>query len=247
MKVHFVGLIATAMAVFASVSLCGCASECSKWQPGANPREGSGIPGPGPVSFGNRVVYGQVLKEPSATWNSLGTDVYFHIKASPSLVLTPEQQKSAAEGTRVLMGPFLNSTTYAAIRSVPLLNSSGEVTHDLCAQVSTGYAALWGWRPYIRLQRISAAAEGTQIIGQVKSSSPTSVVERVYLVENNSGSPVYIRELSTGTIKATLTVPNTYVELTTVVQSSGTVTAAGPVQNTPTGDAFVASVKAKMN
>ncbi len=239
-----------AMLMVAGLVLCmsGCASDCSQWQPEKNPRSATGVPGPGPFSFGNRVLYGQILKEADATWSALNQDVRLHMKANANLILTPEQKKAAAEGTRVLMGPKSAGTpTYAAIRSVPIYDSTGALTHDLCAEVKTGYAAVWGWRPYIRLQRISAAAEGTQIIGQSVSSAPNMVVERVYLLENDSGSEVKIRALHSGAIAATLTTPNTYVELTTVALGSGYATAAGPIQNIPTGDVFVNTVKGKMN
>lgn len=235
--------------VLASVG--GCASECSRWQPGSDPKAangGPGIPGPGPASFGNRVLYGKILKQDEATWPNLGQDVYLHMKANPNLILTPDQMKAAAEGTRVIMGPASTGQTIkAAIRSVPQYDTTNALTHDLCADIDGGYAAIWGWRPYVRMQRISATAIGTQIIGRVVSSTPNLVVERVYLVENSSGSPVTIRELHTNSVKATLTASGTFVDLTTVVTGSTIVTTAGAIQNIPAGDTFVTGVKAKMN
>lgn len=207
---------------FGTVTSLGACSTCAGWQPDANPKlwdsSMPGIPGPGPLRFGNRIIYGQVLKESAATWNGLMQDVYLHMRANPNLILTVDQKKAAAEGTRALVGPTpAMPKLNAAIRSVPLYDSSSIMTHDLCAQVDAGYAALWGWRPYIRLQRISIAAEGTWIIGAIVSSSPEQVVERVYvLVDPESPKPdVKIRRNSTGELKATISDSNQFVQVTT--------------------------------
>ena len=227
--------------------LGGCACTCAKWQPQKNPNGAMGIPGPGIFAFGNRVIYGNVLSEREATWRDLDSNIFFHFKANPNLILTPEQKKEAAEGTRVVIGPSMAARkTYAAVRSYPLYDRTNALTHDLCAEVNMGYAAAWGWRPYVRLQRISAVAEGTEIAGQVRESTNTRVVERIYLLENVSSRPVRVLVLNTGAVLTTLTQSYTYVEATTDLTANPVVTRVGNVQPIPPGDPFATLVERLM-
>ncbi len=167
----FVGLAAVC------VCLCGC--------PNSNIMENPNID----RSFGNRVLVGEVVDEGHAKWDNLDKDVKLHVRSNLTLTLSANQIRSAKEGTRCLMGPWPQkegAKINAKIVSKPIKDANNITTHDLAAEVDSGYAALWGWRPYIRLQRISAAAEGTQIIGVVVSATDEKIEERVYILDEAS-------------------------------------------------------------
>lgn len=134
------------------------------------------------VAVAKRVTVGSVM-EPGTTLPA-GGDKYIHFQTASDYA-TPAKCKP--EGFRAVCGPYgsANATTLKIVRYPRTYDIS---SFDQSPEIDAGYASLWGWRPYIRLQRISIAAEGSWIIVQ----RLTDVTDRILLVRTETGNKVVI-------------------------------------------------------
>ncbi len=185
-----------------------------------------------------RVTVGAVV-EPGGTLPTTG-DKYMHFQSSSDYA-TP--LKCKPEGFRAVCGPFgaVNATSVKVVTNPKTHNGS---TFDHSPEINGGFATLWGWRPYIRLQRISAAAEGSWIIVEVRPNS----VERILLVRSEPGAPMLVWDNTTPAAGPT-TVPmnsGTFVDVSPRTDGTLDITTPLPISGNPEAAALLVHATGKM-
>lgn len=219
------------------LAMAGCthahATHMAAFQP-------EGAPGDAAPPPAKRVTVGAVV-EPGTTMQPATEDRYFHFQ-SPSDYANPASCKPV--GFRAVCGPY-GTANSVNVSVVSFRRPFDTTTIDQSPQIDAGYAAIWGWRPYIRLQRISAAAEGSWIIAQHRG--PNSA--RILLVSTENNRPVTIwdnQKPLTDPAVFTFSGQGTFVDLT--VANTGEVVMSAPalISSNAEATALLAHATSKM-
>lgn len=152
----------------------------SMLQPGEQPQEAP--PSEPPLAPVKRAVVGLVVQP--GTSERITADKYVHIQDDTNY---STDAASKPQGFRAVCGPYLGATQLN-LKIINAPRTYNTASFDFAPEINAGYATLWGWRPYIRLQRISIAAEGSWIVVQ----KLTDVTDRIMLVHTESGKRVAI-------------------------------------------------------
>ncbi len=144
-------------------------------------------PKAGNVAAGtNRVVAGDPVPV-GKVWAQFDKDVYMHFQKAANF---DNAADCARAGFRAVCGPNKDSGEKVNVTLVQSPRTVGGEETDLAPEADGGYAAVWGWRPYVRLRRISAAAEGSWIIVQALPGDPDT--DRVILAYTEAAKKVSI-------------------------------------------------------
>ena len=138
-----------------------------------------------------------------------------------------------------LVGPHPNSKDAHHSFKARVENSEPTVHLD----DDEGWIYAMGTRPVIRVQRVSAGADGTTILLEVDPKGPADVLARVYFIEQTGGESVTVTR-DKGTLQqksAELTQSGTYLN----VPATGNFGCPKLISQSPTAKAFVVYVKAK--
>ncbi|GEM_PF-1354225 len=141
------------------------------------------------VIQGTKISYGKPF--------SSRQDIYLDIRRSASQLTTGTIAPHPNEaGRRVVFGPdpqvFNPTAVSARLASEMVTDPASNVTENVAIlELDDGYAAIWGWRPRVRMQRIIAGSDGTTLIVQFRGSGST-LVERVYVLDKPGTSPVKV-------------------------------------------------------
>lgn len=185
-----------------------------------------------------RVTVGTVM-EPGGTLPGT-SDQYMHFQTASDYVTPP---KCKPEGFRAVCGPYDGSSP-TSVDVVTYPKTFNNLNFDQCPEIDGGYATLWGWRPYIRLQRVSAAAEGSWIIVQPRSGG----VERIMLVNAETNARVFVWDNTTPTAPPRVVTMNsgTFVDVSPGTSNTLEITTPLLINADPQAAALLAHASARM-
>jgi hypothetical protein len=185
------------------------------------------------------------------TWNG-SRDVYLDIRRAKEPIDTSTGTANPHPndfGYRVIFGPNPQGSGGgpagpATLASEDVSTPAGTETIAL-VDVDGGYAALWGYKPRVRMRRIVAGSDGTTIIVQYRAADD---VHRVYVLDKaDPAKKVSVYNESDGAVLYEWTENDTYVDFTP--GPIGTTPEWGTPTKTstdPQAQAFVDAVRAKM-
>ncbi|MFO0855996.1 MAG: hypothetical protein U0640_01420 [Phycisphaerales bacterium] len=171
--------------ILASFGL-GCVVAALWGHADASPRAFAAELPAGQSTTSNRVVAGDPVSV-GKTWTALNKDLYMHFQKATNFDNAADCSQA---GFRAVCGPNANTAEQVNVKLVQSPRSIAGEEIDLALESDSGYAAVWGWRPYVRLRRISAAAEGSWIIVQAVPGDPNT--DRVILAYTEASKKVSI-------------------------------------------------------
>lgn len=181
----------------------------------------------GPLNGASKYVSQVMEGEPIAVgkaWNG-SRDVYLDMRRAKDPIGTGTGAPHATEhGVRVVFGPNPVNTgggapAQATLASEVSTTPSGQESTALL-DVDGGYAAVWGYRPRVRMRRLIAGSDGTTLIVQYRAVDD---IHRIYVLDKPDASKkVSVYNETDNALLFEWTENDTYVDVT-----------PGPVGSTP--------------